>query len=138
MSLVADLGLTVKREDLTIEPIVEDVDIEAKRIGKFVKKGNIAGLIEIYEIDTEQGIKIRGEAIAKVYRPDEVDFTEWHIKGIPELHLKIDGAPTRLATCTQTVNRIPDVINAEPGYVTAEKLPKLKYRAYPLHLYLNR
>ena len=34
-----------------------------------------------------------------------------------------------MTTCTQLVNRIPDVINAEPGFVTIEKLPKLRYRA---------
>ena len=34
-----------------------------------------------------------------------------------------------MTTCTQLVNRIPDVINAEPGFVTIEKLPKLHYRA---------
>ena len=136
-SLAADLGLTIKRASLTVKPIIEDVDIEAKRLGKFVKKGDIAGLIEIDEIETVQGVKIQSEAIFKVFRPDEVEFTEWHIKGDPELYMKTE-VPSVMVTGTQMVNRIPDVINAEPGYITADRLPKLKCRTYPLHFYLHR
>jgi hypothetical protein len=44
--------------------------------------------------------------------------------------------PTQTTTCTQLVNRIPDVIAAPPGLVTVEKLPRLRYRAFPLHTYL--
>ena len=37
-----------------------------------------------------------------------------------------------MTTCTQLVNRIPDVINAPPGFITIEKLPRPRYRTYPL------
>ena len=42
-----------------------------------------------------------------------------------------------MTTVTQLVNRIPDVINAPPGLVTIEKLPRPRYRAYPLGAYLR-
>ena len=42
-----------------------------------------------------------------------------------------------MTTVTQLVNRIPDVINAPPGFVTIEKLPRLRYRAFPLSQYLE-
>jgi 4-hydroxy-tetrahydrodipicolinate reductase len=48
---------------------------------------------------------------------------------------KLDGAFT---TCTQMVNRIPDILNSESGLVTIEKLPKLKYRPYPLHYHVRK
>lgn len=132
---IADLGLTAKSVKQTFEPIIEDVDLEAKSIGKLVKRGEVVGMAEIMEIETEQGIKFRGEMIGKIYRPGEIDVIEGYIKGVPELRLTGDGISVRVATCTQMVNRIPDIINAEPGFITVEKLPRLKYRPYPLHFY---
>ncbi|MFC2024194.1 dihydrodipicolinate reductase [Chloroflexota bacterium] len=136
-SLIADLGLTVKKVRQTIKPIIANEDTEAESIGKLIKRGEVIGRTDIVEIETEQGIKFQGEMIGKVYKPGEGDINEWYIKGVPALHLKNDNVPSRIATCTQMVNRIPDVINSEPGFITAEKLPKPKYKSYPLHLHLR-
>ena len=35
------------------------------------------------------------------------------------------------------MNRIPDVINAEPGFATIDRLPKPRYRTHPLGHYLD-
>ena len=137
-ALIADLGLTVNGIQEFTEPTIADIDLQCKSLGKTIKKGEVTGMSQIVEIGTGQGINFRGELIGKVYRPDEEDINEWHIKGFPELYLKNDKVPTRTASGTQIVNRIPDIINAEPGYITLEKLPKLKYRAYPLHFYLHK
>jgi 4-hydroxy-tetrahydrodipicolinate reductase len=34
------------------------------------------------------------------------------------------------------INRIPDVINAPPGFATVADLPRLRYRHFPLDSYL--
>jgi 4-hydroxy-tetrahydrodipicolinate reductase len=135
---IADLGLAVKSIRQTFEPVIEDTDIAAKKLGLLIKRGEVSGMVEIMEIETEQGIIFRGEYIGRVYRPGDKDVFELHVKGVPDLHLVSDEFPTGLATCAQVVNRIPDVINATPGYITAEQLPKPKLRAHPLQFYLNR
>jgi 4-hydroxy-tetrahydrodipicolinate reductase len=63
-----------------------------------------------------------------VYREGETDSNEWFVHGEPELHLRNDRVPTRLITCTSVVNRVPDVINAEPGLVTLDRLGKPRYK----------
>jgi 4-hydroxy-tetrahydrodipicolinate reductase len=64
-------------------------------------------------------------------------MNEWLITGEPaELRLFNDRVPTPLTTCAQVVNRIPDVINAEPGFTTVDQLPKLRYRPHPLAHYV--
>ena len=40
-------------------------------------------------------------------------------------------------TCATIVNRIPDVINGTPGYVSTDKLDELKYRVKPLNEYVK-
>jgi hypothetical protein len=56
------------------------------------------------------------------------------VRGEPMLQLRNDRVPTRLVTCTTVVNRIPDVIAAEPGLVTLDRLPPPRYRHGSLHL----
>ena len=50
------------------------------------------------------------------------------IEGVPGLKVRVSQLDTGFTTTTQCVNRIPHVIEAPPGYVTLEKLPKLVYR----------
>ena len=53
------------------------------------------------------------------------------------IRLQQNHVPSVDITCATTVNRIPDVINAEPGFVTAEKLEAPYYRTLSLENYLN-
>lgn len=137
-SLIADLGLTIKEKTQGIEPVIAEEDVNSKSLGRIIKKGEVLGAAQIDEITTEQGIKFRAEFIMKVYREGENDKSRWVIKGEPDLYLGNDKFPGRILSCTPMVNRIPDVINSEPGFITVEKLPKLKFRALPLHHYLKR
>lgn len=136
-TIVAGLGLTIKKIEQSTEPVTEDVDVKAERLDITVKKGLITGRVQITEIETEQGIKLRGEEISKLYREGEVDTNRWVIKGVPDTYLENERVATRLQTCTQTVNRIPDIINSEPGYITVDRLPMLKFKAFPLQYYLK-
>jgi 4-hydroxy-tetrahydrodipicolinate reductase len=138
-NIIAGLGLTFKKIEISIEPTIDDVDVEAKSLGKILKKGQVTGMIKIAEAETEQGIKFREEEIAKFYNKAELaegDINEWLIKGVPEIHLKNDKVLTGVTTCSQVVNRIPDIINSEPGYVTVDRLPKIRFRPYPLQYYV--
>jgi len=135
-TIAAGLGLTIKKIERSNEPITEEVDIQAPKLGITVKKGLITGRVQVTEIETEQGIRLRGEEISKLYKEREVDVTKWVIKGVPDIYLENERVPTSLGTCTQMVNRIPDVINSESGYITVDQLPMLKYRAFPLKYYL--
>jgi len=137
-ALVADLGLTIKKKEQSVKPIIAEEDVESKALSKIVKRGEVVGVVQIAEINTEQGIRFRTEFIIKIYQKGESDTNRWFIKGYPDIYLENEKLPGRVATCTLTVNRIPDIINSEPGFVTVEKLPKLKFKAFPLHYYLKK
>jgi len=137
-ALIADLGLTITRKRQSVAPVLAAEDVQSQALGRVIKKGEVVGAAQIDEFDTEQGIKFRAEFIMKIYRKGEEDTNRWVIKGYPDLYLENEKLPGKIATCTMTVNRIPDIINSEPGFVTIEKLPKLKFRAFPLHYYLNK
>lgn len=71
------------------------------------------------------------EMSGKLYGEHDSDINEWEFIGEPNLQLSNGSVPTQMTTCTQLVNRIPDVIDAPAGFVTVEKLPRLRYRAFP-------
>jgi len=142
-ALAADLGLTITRTEVSAEPTIDKVDVEAKGVaGGIVRKGLVTGMSKIIDIDTEQGIRFRGEQTLKAFNEDEKAqgfLNACIIKGIPDMHLELHAQDIepKSSVVAQLINRIPDVINSEPGYITVEKLPKLKFKAFPLQCYLK-
>jgi 4-hydroxy-tetrahydrodipicolinate reductase len=68
--------------------------------------------------------------------------TTWNVDDYgPEVALHVHAGSTveefESTACTQVINRIPDVINAPPGFVTVSELPRLRYRHFPLQSYLQ-
>ena len=136
-TIAAGLDLTIKSIDQRTEPLTGEKDVYCGCLDKTIPAGRTIGRTQITDIETWQGVKLHGEEVSKVYLEGEVDEVIWSIKGEPDTHVRNDRVATRFQTCTQMVNRIPDVINSEPGYVTVNELPMLRYRAYPLHFYVN-
>ncbi len=137
-AMCADMGLTISGVKASCEPVIEDVDIYSKSLGVTIPAGKLVGCTDITVIETEQGVTFDTRITGKCYKKGELDTNRWEIHGYPGPNVENHNPPFDIMTCATVVNRIPDVINAPPGFITCEKLPKLKYRAYPLHYYLTR
>ncbi len=60
------------------------------------------------------------------------------MRGAPgQLRLTNAGYSTRALTGSIITNRIPDVLNATPGFVTIDRLPPSRYRPLPLAHYVR-
>lgn len=137
-AIAADVGFSVRAIEEHTRPTLADKDIMSKALGTTIPAGNVNGFVETATLHTGEGASLTFEMIGRIYDEGEADMNEWVVKGDPEeLHLSNPRVPTALTTCTQFVNRIPDVINAPPGFITMEKLPQLRYRAFPLHTYIR-
>jgi 4-hydroxy-tetrahydrodipicolinate reductase len=136
-AIVAANGLTAESVEATTRPVIAPRDTRCDSLGITVPRGRVIGFTDVDSIVTVQGVTLTMEATGALYQPGEADTTEWEVRGEPEvLQLSTPAVPTRITTCTQMVNRIPDVIAAPPGFVTVDQLPPLRYRAFPLPLYL--
>jgi hypothetical protein len=102
-----------------------------------VDTGKVIGFTDVDTVRTNEGITLTFEMTGRLYLEGEADINDWTVTGEPELHLSNPAVPTGTTTVTQLVNRIPDVINAPPGFITIEKLPRPRYRTYPLGAYLD-
>lgn len=137
-ALLADTGLTVRSIASRTTPEFADVPVKSDSLGITVHPGDVIGFTDVDEITTMEGPSFTFEMSGKLYQPGEADCNEWRISGEPDLELSNGPVPTEVTTCTQMVNRIPDVIAADPGFVTMEKLPMLHYHPFPLAQYVPR
>ena len=137
-ALVASVGLTVAKVTPSVAPVLAEGDVRCESLGSTIPAGSVIGVVDGATFETREGPSFSFEMVGRLYREGEADYNEWVIKGEPaELRLSNDRVATPFTTCAQVVNRIPDVINAEPGFVTVDRLPQLRYRAFPLGSYLD-
>jgi 4-hydroxy-tetrahydrodipicolinate reductase len=136
-ALVEDLGVTVAEVQSSTRPEVGEQPVTSSALGITVEPGRVIGFTDVDTVRTHEGITLTFEMTGRLYLPGEADINDWTVSGEPELHLSNPAVPTGMTTVTQLVNRIPDVINAPPGFVTMEKLPRPRYRTYPLGAYLH-
>lgn len=137
-ALVADCGLTVARLTPAVAPVLAQADTWSRSLGATIPAGRLLGVVDGVRLETEEGPSFSFEMAGRVYGEGETDVNEWVVRGEPdELRLVNERVPTRLITCTSVVNRIPDVINAAPGLVSLDRLPKPRYRHGSLERYLK-
>jgi secondary-alkyl amine dehydrogenase [NAD(P)+] len=137
-ALVADAGLTAAQVQTSVQPVLASSETPSRSLGREIAPGSLLGVTDTATITTHEGPSFTFEQTGCVYRPGQTDMNEWVVRGEPaELRLRNDNVPTRVATCTQVVNRIPDVINAPPGFATVAELPRLRYRHFALDSYVE-
>ena len=135
--LCSKLGLTEIEQTQKCVPQTYKEDIESSTLGMTIKAGQATGMSAVVTTQTKEGIILETECIGKVYSKEDYDKNEWTIYGEPNTTIVVARPSTVELTCATVVNRIPDVINAEPGYVTTEKMGELNYRVKPLNEYVK-
>ncbi len=124
---IADkMGLHLTDMTQVCVPLTHDEDIDSSTLGMTVKAGNATGMSAIVTGKTEEGVTIEAECIGKVYAPGEVDTNDWTVEGQPTTRFVVSEPDTVRLTCATIVNRIPDVIAAESGFVPTSRMGELK------------
>lgn len=130
------LGLTITKISQKLVPTVHAEPIHSSTLGTEISAGDATGMSAVVTVETEEGVTIVTECIGKVYPEGEVDRNDWKIIGEPDTSVIIHEPATVELTCATIVNRLPDVISAEPGFVPTSQMPIATYRAQSLEKYL--
>ncbi len=136
--LAARLGLTVTNQTQKCVPMTHSAELKSDTLGMTIPAGRATGMSAVVTTETQEGITIESECIGKVYAPGEVDRNDWTLMGEPDTQVVITKPSTVELTCATLVNRIPDLINAAPGYVTTDQMPVNSYRVKPLDYYVKK
>ena len=135
--LCSKLGLTPINQTQKCVPQTYKGDIDSSTLGMTIKAGNATGMSAVVTTETKEGITIESECIGKVYSEEDYDKNEWTVEGEPDTTIVVARPATVELTCATIVNRIPDVINAKPGYVSTDKLDELKFLIKPMNEYVR-
>ena len=135
--LAEKLGLTVISQTQKCVPQTHTEDIFSSTLNMTVKAGDATGMSAVVTTETKEGITIESECIGKIYAPDEFDKNIWTVEGEPTTTIVVEKPATVELTCASIVNRLPDVVNAEPGYVPTERISELLFKVDTLNKYVK-
>ena len=131
------LGLTIKSQTQVTVPTTNKEDIYSETLGVTIKAGDATGMSAIVTTETNEGITIESECIGKVYSQEDFDKNEWTVYGGPDTTITVARPATVELTCATIVNRIPDVINAKPGFVPTANIGELNFKIKDLNEYVK-
>jgi len=136
--LAEKLGLTVTKQTQKLVPHVAEKDTNSSTLGRVVPKGQIIGASSVVNTQTAEGIVIESAVKAVVYVPEDFEYNDWTLyEEGEELKVSLPEPPTVEMTCATLTNRIPDVINAEAGFVTTSKMPNCTYLVKSVENYVK-
>ena len=135
--LCSKLGLTIISQTQKCVPHTYNDDLHSTTLGMTIKAGDATGMSAIVTTETAEGITLETECIGKVYTPDEFDKNEWTLYGEPETTVIVNRPATVELTCATIVNRLPQLIDSVPGYITTNNLHDNAYMVKPIHEYVK-
>lgn len=126
--LAAMAGLEVVDSTTSSRPDIAEAPIYCKALDCEIPAGKVIGFTDVDEVTTREGIRLRLEMTGKVYAEGETDSNAWEVRGEPTVRILSDHLATHYTTCGTLLNRIPQLLAAEPGYLTIDSLPQLRYQ----------
>lgn len=132
------MGLHPVRQYAVNRPYTYHEDVYSQNFDRVIPAGHVIGAGMVVTTETEEGVVLEFELAGKIYTPEDHDHYSITVFGEPNTTLVMDRPDTPAFTCATPINRIPDVINARPGFVTSEEFPRNVYRPLPLHTYVRQ
>ena len=126
------IGTEVVSEDISIEPTVAASPLNVAALGREFPAGVVSGLLERTGVATASGVEIEVRLIGKVFEPGDEEYVlvTAHAPALSApISLRINPLPGVACTAGIALSRVWDVLEAPAGYLRAEKLPNLRFRA---------
>lgn len=131
------LGLTVTKETNDIVPRTIDRDFYWEQEDMTIPAGDVIEVQQSCALETAEGVGLD----ATIYYAFSVDGFDnrnlWEITGEPSINVVTDDARGDVTTAYNTVNRVPDVINAPAGMLAVGQMPLPFHKHGDLNAYVK-
>ena len=143
-----EMGLKVTEEvNHRRVPLLAEKDVPAREIGAgdfldkkggIIPKGCVVGQSLVTELHTAEGISLSGNFIwGAIYNGHSGSYQLWKFDAEPAFEVFTPDSRGDLGTSADVINRLADVINARPGFISTTDLPKPYFKSKPLAEYLK-
>ena len=119
------VGYTVSASSVEIEPVIYDEPIKNPWTQEMYPAGICLGTRIVGKIETHQGVTARVEVELRVFKEGEIEHAFWSVDGSPRNELRNNRKDSDHTTAGCMVNRIPNVIAAQPGIVLTSQMGPL-------------
>ncbi len=132
--VVASLGLTVTSVTEHQEPVFFDEPVHCPVLGREIEPGFCVGMRSVIEVKTEENVTAMAEVDLRLTQSGEGEWMSWAIDGNPAAEMRLHGFDTGHATVSSVVNRIQDVVAAQPGLVTVDQMAPMQFQPSPISI----
>jgi 2,4-diaminopentanoate dehydrogenase len=129
VSVLQKIGYTITDVVQSQAPVIWNESYFCPVLDKPLAAGISWGTRFLGDVATREGVTARSEIEARAFREGEVEELRWTIKGMPGMDVRVVRENSGVASASSLLNRIPDIIAAEPGIVETTKHAPLKSSA---------
>jgi 2,4-diaminopentanoate dehydrogenase len=119
-------GYTVTDVRMRQEPVVFDEPHYCQTLDKVLPAGICVGTRLLIDTDSVEGVSVHSTIELRLFKPGEIEHSTWKINGLPGMEIRVVRDDSDIAQASSGLNRIPDVLAAEPGIVSIMKLGPLR------------
>ncbi|NDH39901.1 MAG: hypothetical protein EBY45_05680 [Gammaproteobacteria bacterium] len=120
------LGLEVTDVSEEREPILDSEPVFSNALGANIEPGICLGTRITTRVRTREGINATSINELRVLKPGEKEHMVWEVQGRPETVIRVDRTDSMHSSAACMVNRVPDVLNAEPGIQVISQLGPIR------------
>lgn len=131
------MGLTAVSQKQIAEPIVSTDEVYSPELDRTFQAGKVTSSKFTAVTETAEGITIKGSCMAKVFIEGDEEYTEWEIKGDPDVSMRFDMVDANYQTCSNLINRIPQVLASKPGFHSSVEFENASYMTRDINEYID-
>lgn len=120
------LGLEVTDVSEEREPILDSEPVFSNALGANIEPGICLGTRITTRVRTREGINATSINELRVLKPGEKEHMVWEVQGRPETVIRVDRTDSMHSSAACMVNRVPDVLDAEPGIQVISQLGPIR------------
>ena len=129
------IGYKIKSLSQKIVPTYAKEPVYSTTLERNIEVGQVSEASQVVTLETMEGMIIESELKCFFYTEGQQDYNKWRIYSEEsEFIIDMPSMPSIELTLATVMNRIPDILAAEPGLVSTGRMPAAMFRKAPMRI----